>query len=125
MVPLASPGSTLGHYIEFLYAESGRPDSLLRHGFRRAPLLAVESRTGLHACEPGLCERIWISKTQGYRRGARIGQMAPIERSFSVAETDAHIRKRAEVSGVFLKSGKGPWRREPAAAILRSWSARS
>ena len=32
MLPLASSGSTLAHYIEFLYAESGRPDSLLRHG---------------------------------------------------------------------------------------------
>ena len=32
MVHLASSGSTLGHYIDFLYAESGRPDSLLRQG---------------------------------------------------------------------------------------------
>jgi AraC-like DNA-binding protein len=32
VVPLAGSGSTLGHYIEFLYAESGRPDSLLRDG---------------------------------------------------------------------------------------------
>jgi AraC-like DNA-binding protein len=31
-VPLASSGSTLGRYIDFLYTESGRPDSLLRHG---------------------------------------------------------------------------------------------
>ncbi len=32
VVPLSGQGTTLGHYIDFLYAESGQPDSLLREG---------------------------------------------------------------------------------------------
>jgi AraC-like DNA-binding protein len=39
IVPLTGPGTTLGHYVEFLYAESRRPDSLLRHGQNARPAM--------------------------------------------------------------------------------------
>jgi hypothetical protein len=34
---LTGRGTTLGHYVEFLYAESRRPDSLLRYGQNARP----------------------------------------------------------------------------------------
>jgi len=37
IVPLTGRGTTLGHYVEFLYAESRRPDSLLRYGQNARP----------------------------------------------------------------------------------------
>lgn len=37
IVPLTGPGTTLGHYVDFLYAESRRPDSLLRYGQNARP----------------------------------------------------------------------------------------
>ena len=37
IVPLTGPGLTLGQYIDFLFAESGRPDSLLRQGQAARP----------------------------------------------------------------------------------------
>jgi AraC-like DNA-binding protein len=37
IVPLTDGGTTLGHYLEFLSAESRRPDSLLRHSHSARP----------------------------------------------------------------------------------------
>src|SRR5580700_5272563 len=41
IVPLTGPGTTLGHYVEFLYAESRRPDSLLRYGQNALPAVQM------------------------------------------------------------------------------------
>ena len=53
----------------------------------------MSNRSPRHANQVSL-KKFWIWKIQDWRPGVRTGRLAPIERNFSLAETDAHAGKR-------------------------------
>jgi AraC-like DNA-binding protein len=68
IVPLTGPGTTLGHYVEFLYAESRRPDSLLRYGQNARP--AVQTLVAMLVHSFDLPRRILPSGRSWYVKRA-------------------------------------------------------